>query len=840
MGLNKKIVRQTGSLRIFGVCLVVFCLISSVTSSQTILKFGPQGFTSFLPTGWARQSVQGNNWALNGSDAADGDNYCAYLSGSSATKAWLFTESFTAVSGFSYYLKYFDKYTSSATNFEIYVGSGTQQASNATVSSNLRSAATASSWPSYPGSPKQSDSWTCTSSGTYWFGIYVYTPSSNIKLDAISCYETALEPTTSPASFTASASSTCTQIDLNFSAANTITYAKGYLILQKTGSSPTGVPADGNAYGVGSTIGDASVAAVITNASAVSTTITALSGLTNYYFSIIPYNYNGSNSATYNYKTSAFSVTNATTISCGTITTEPSSQPASFTVNYSSNCKQLDLSFSAASTITNAYGYLILRKQGSSSSSTPSDQNAYSLGSTIGDATVIANITNTSSTSLIETGLSDATAYYYSIFPYNYDGSMSTSYNYRTSGYHAANETTIFCNVLVGTSVGGDSPGSGWDDPNAINGNYSNWWSAHLYTKNDMHNEMPGAKGSSVHNVIKSICLDLHPSDPNWNSSTVTTTLTGNKIYLANFKNSTTLAAEYTNETDLDNEVTTAGYTWTLVYSGDITFTGYGWNQITLNTPYYYTGSGSLLVKFTRTSGTTTPSGKYPNYGYLNDPNTSDIRQCSQTGTVSSYKYVKIVFNSTCSNGLILPIELSAFNGACTKNKINLSWSTSSETNNNYFTIEKSIDFLNWDILTIVPGAGNSNVPLNYSVTDDEINAGIMYYRLKQTDFDGKYSYSDVIAVAPCSSEHFDMVVVNNPAHGNMNILINTLESQDARIYIQDMLGRVVYQRNETLEKGFNTINIDVTGLGDALYVISVEPKDNGQPVMKKIIIDNQ
>jgi hypothetical protein len=117
----------------------------------------------------------------------------------------------------------------------------------------------------------------------------------------VTFYTQSTEPTNHPASFTASAVSQ-TQIDLAFSAASTIP-ASGYLILQKTGSATIGSPSDANAYIVGNTIGDGTVAAIITNTADISKSITGLTAGTHYYFSIFPYNWDGVDASTYNYKT---------------------------------------------------------------------------------------------------------------------------------------------------------------------------------------------------------------------------------------------------------------------------------------------------------------------------------------------------------------------------------------------------------------------------------------------------------------------------------------------------------------------------------------------------------
>jgi len=134
--------------------------------------------------------------------------------------------------------------------------------------------------------------------------------SQNVALSGIVVMA---EPSNHATSFVATAASQ-TQIDLTFSAASTITNAAGYLILQKTGSAPTGAPLDANGYTVGNPIGDATVAANITNLADTSKAITGLAAGTHYYFTIFPYNWDGVNALTYNYKTDMLvPVTDATT-----------------------------------------------------------------------------------------------------------------------------------------------------------------------------------------------------------------------------------------------------------------------------------------------------------------------------------------------------------------------------------------------------------------------------------------------------------------------------------------------------------------------------------------------
>lgn len=94
-----------------------------------------------------------------------------------------------------------------------------------------------------------------------------------------------------------------------------------------------------------------------------------------------------------------------------------------------------------------------------------------------------------------------------------------------------------------------------------------------------------------------------------------------------------------------------------------------------------------------------------------------------------------------------LPIKLLYFEGVQNKDRIDFKWATASELNNNYFTIERSKDAAFYKEIALVTGAGSSNTVLYYSAIDGHPSAGISYYRLKQTDYNGKYQYSASIAI---------------------------------------------------------------------------------------------
>jgi hypothetical protein len=117
------------------------------------------------------------------------------------------------------------------------------------------------------------------------------------------------------------------------------------------------------------------------------------------------------------------------------------------------------------------------------------------------------------------------------------------------------------------------------------------------------------------------------------------------------------------------------------------------------------------------------------------------------TGVTELTNNVRFTIATINSVQTPLPIELVNFDARPISNEVVVSWQTASEINNDYFTIEKSLDGENWTAIIEVDGAGNSTSLLSYQTIDRMPYTGLSYYRLKQTDFDGHYSYSDVKTV---------------------------------------------------------------------------------------------
>lgn len=170
------------------------------------------------------------------------------------------------------------------------------------------------------------------------------------------------------------------------------------------------------------------------------------------------------------------------------------------------------------------------------------------------------------------------------------------------------------------------------------------------------------------------------------------------------------------------------------------------------------------------------------------------------------------------------PIELIAFRAYFheAEQKVELNWSTATETNNDYYTIESGTDGINFRSLDYVDGADNSTSQIDYTYFDakyDRKYEGPMYYRLKQTDFNGDFTYSPVEMVNITNKPY---VFFPNPsADGNF-----TLQIDNAEIALFNHCGQELFNRKVSFKTSFH---LDETGFyllrintGEKVYNVGV------------------
>ena len=141
-----------------------------------------------------------------------------------------------------------------------------------------------------------------------------------------------------------------------------------------------------------------------------------------------------------------------------------------------------------------------------------------------------------------------------------------------------------------------------------------------------------------------------------------------------------------------------------------------------------------------------------------------------------------------------LPIELISFSATGNGTRVDLNWTTASEKNNAFFSLERSKDGRKFELLRTINGAKNSNMLLDYWETDYKPYPGISYYRLKQTDNDGTSTYSDIVAVN-LSSRLGDMRIYPNPNTGAFKIDLNGDAKKEILVVLRDLSGKDYFSK---------------------------------------------
>jgi hypothetical protein len=221
------------------------------------------------------------------------------------------------------------------------------------------------------------------------------------------------------------------------------------------------------------------------------------------------------------------------------------------------------------------------------------------------------------------------------------------------------------------------------------------------------------------------------------------------------------------------------------------------------------------------------------------DPDRNGTWDYTYTGTVATTaaglcgagSYQKCFLDDWCYGincSYPLPISLVDFSATCVNEGVKLQWTTASETNNKYFTIERKNVALSWEKIAEINGAGNSNDLRKYSYTDPNFTYKTTYYRLKQTDFDGAFEYFDPVVVQCDNTDDMNVAVYPNPFQQEVQIEISNIQYPNTTIAIYDIIG------NKILEKQFSNIEnqhistaFDLHILGAGLYFIEVKSSNS-------------
>lgn len=185
---------------------------------------------------------------------------------------------------------------------------------------------------------------------------------------------------------------------------------------------------------------------------------------------------------------------------------------------------------------------------------------------------------------------------------------------------------------------------------------------------------------------------------------------------------------------------------------------------------------------------------------------------------------------------LPLPVELVSFTGIAFEDHNRLEWTTASEVNNHFFDLERSDDGINFFSIGRVNGHGTTSMRNDYSFNDYSPIEGTNYYRLRQVDYNGAVTYSQIVTI---EFHRGNMTVTNikpNPTNGEVNFDFNSPLESTIHVVITDVTGRVVRDEYREIKSGTTLINTFIDQSGAGIYTMIVTEEKSGFRSVSRIV----
>lgn len=170
----------------------------------------------------------------------------------------------------------------------------------------------------------------------------------------------------------------------------------------------------------------------------------------------------------------------------------------------------------------------------------------------------------------------------------------------------------------------------------------------------------------------------------------------------------------------------------------------------------------------------------------------------------------------------ILPVTIVTFSAALDQQKVKLNWVTATEVNNDFFTIERSSDNIQWNEIKKVKGAGNSTDLRNYTSFDENPTAGTSHYRIRQTDFDGKTTYSEVRTIRNTGSTK-SISLFPVPNAGNTINITGVKDYQKNELTLLNAAGNIIFATT------LSASSVELPSLATGVYFIRIKDKLSGE-----------
>lgn len=188
-----------------------------------------------------------------------------------------------------------------------------------------------------------------------------------------------------------------------------------------------------------------------------------------------------------------------------------------------------------------------------------------------------------------------------------------------------------------------------------------------------------------------------------------------------------------------------------------------------------------------------------------------------------------------------LPLKLLSFTARYKQPLAFLNWSTQEEYAFERFEVERSLDGRNFTTIGIKPSTGSITNIAHYELEDNlkDFSSGVVYYRLKMIDQDGKTKYSNVLTISRNGEQHFTVQAYPNPVNsGTIKLSVNTTQNEQVQIRLYSLSGQLLLQQTNLLQKGVNSLEFNAASLAKGMYTLEI--RSGKQAITQKVIITAQ
>jgi len=684
-------------------------------------------------------------------------------------------------------------------------------------------------------------------------------------------------PCTAPAAQpTSLVFNTVTQNSITASFTNAATVPDQYLVLMSTDNALTDLPVDGTSYSPDDVLGNA---LVVAKGNSTSFTVNSLTPNTTYYFYI--FSLNGTNCSGGPLYLTASPLTGNTTTQAPPVCAAPATAPGS--ISFTPASTSIAGNFGAAS---GADGYLVVISNSAALGATPVNGTSYTPGTAFGSGTVLKF---GAGNSFSATGLTPNTTYYFYVFAvsnftctggplYNTtssNGSVATTNNSsgEPAGYYnaaAGKNCGELKTALAGIITSGHSPksyGDLWDQylstdtrPNPAGaGNVI--WDMYAFKPNGTANYYytPGGDQCGQYNSEADCYNREHSFPSSWFNDASPMVSDYNHIFptdgyvnnrRSNYKYGKVATATYTstNGSKLGSSAI-AGISGPVFepideYKGDFA-------RAYLYMVTRYENNLSAWRGYSTEGAATFTSTAFPGVqiDYLRmmlswcrlDPvsakevarnNGTYSFQGNRNPYIDHPEYVEMVWNNTCIGLSTLPVDILLFTGKLSGDNIVLNWEVENEVNLARYEIERGYNGTSFTKVGEVAAQGLSRYGFSDPVAASRGRR--VYYRLKKTDNDNRFVYSNTFSLHIPAFDRFS--AYPNPAQDVVYLQLNNTINDKAMVQVTDIAGRIVMDQQSVLENGL--ITLPVSQLNNGLYMVRITWK--GTQYLQKLIIEKR